>query len=36
MEATDLILKPGRLVAAAGEKEQDPNVNLFAPKKFKR
>ena len=28
MEATDLILMPGRRMAAPGEKEQDPNVNL--------
>ena len=33
MEASDLILMPGRHVAAAGEKEQDPNVNL-APEKI--
>jgi signal transduction histidine kinase len=33
MEASDLILIPGRHVAAPGEKEQDPNVNL-APEKI--
>jgi hypothetical protein len=33
MEASDLILIPGRHVAAPGEKEQDPNVNL-APDKI--
>jgi len=32
MEATDLILMPGRRVAAPGEKEQDPNVNLSPEK----
>ena len=32
MEASDLILIPGRHVAAPGEKEQDPNVNLSPEK----
>ena len=32
MEAGDLILIPGRHVAAPGEKEQDPNVNLSPEK----
>jgi len=32
MEASDLILIPGRRVAAPGEKEQDPNVNLSPEK----
>jgi len=32
MEASDLILIPGRRVAASGEKEQDPNVNLSPEK----
>ena len=32
MEASDLILIPGRQVAASGEKEQDPNVNLSPEK----
>jgi hypothetical protein len=32
LEATDLILIPGRRVAAPGEKEQDPNVNLSPEK----
>ena len=32
MEASDLILLPGRHVAAPGEKAQDPNVNLSPEK----
>src|SRR3954464_13669751 len=32
MEASDLILMPGRHMAASGEKEQDPNVNLSPEK----
>src|SRR5215471_18371898 len=32
MEASDLILIPGRHVAAPGEKEQDPKVNLSPEK----
>jgi hypothetical protein len=32
LEASDLIVLPGRHVAAAGEKEQDPNVNLSPEK----
>jgi hypothetical protein len=32
MEASDLILIPGRHVAAPGEKEQDPDVNLSPEK----